>query len=150
VPYVEVSKLIRGPVESVYRLASDMEAYPRFMEDVLSVTVLERRDRATVTEWVTRLEGRILKWKELDEFDEANWRIRYRQLEGDLKKFEGEWVMRETPDGTQVTLTVDFELGIPMFAALLNPIAKLKVRQNCESMLEAMRRQVEEGGAGAP
>lgn len=142
-PKVEVSTLIRGPRAEVYKLASDMARFPEFMEDVDEVTVLERSGNETVTQWVTRLAGRRFAWKERDIFDDENFHIRYQQIEGDLKKFEGEWILEETPEGTKVTLTVDFEIGIPMFAGILEPIAKAKVRENAAAMLEGIRKQIE-------
>ena len=143
-PYVEVSKVIRGPRDAVYRLIRDMENFPEFMEDVISVKILERDETSTLSEWVTQLEGRRLTWKEREIFHDAEYRIEYHQVEGDLKKFEGEWILEQVPEGTRVTLTCEFELGIPMFAALLHPIARIKVRENVESMLEGIRRKVEE------
>lgn len=34
--------------------------------------------------------------------------ISYCQIEGDLKKFQGEWSLKKTASGTEITLTVDF------------------------------------------
>lgn len=63
--------------------------------------------------------------------------------EGDLAKFEGEWTITPVGSGARVRLTVDFELGIPMFASLLNPVATMMIRRNCEQMLAAIKRRVE-------
>ncbi|MGI5838253.1 MAG: type II toxin-antitoxin system RatA family toxin [bacterium] len=142
-PHVEASIEVKGPVTAVYDLAKNMERYPEFMKDVVSVKVIARDSASTITEWVTKLEGKTLKWKEKDMFDDAAKHIRYQQTEGDLKKFEGDWFFTPTPEGTKVTLTVDFEFGIPMVAALLHPIARIKVRENCEMMLQGIKQQVE-------
>jgi len=143
-PHVESSIVVKGSTEAVYALAKNMEGYPEFMKDVVSVKVIERDGNTTLTEWVTKLEGKTLKWKEKDTFDDAGKHIRYQQTEGDLKQFEGDWYFAETPEGTKVTLTVDFEFGIPMVAALLHPIAKIKVRENCEMMLQGIKQKVED------
>ncbi|MEW6661536.1 MAG: type II toxin-antitoxin system RatA family toxin [Bacillota bacterium] len=143
-PYIEVTKGIDATPEIVYDLAKDMESYPKFMESVEKVETLERGDGYTITKWHTKLQGRPVVWTERDVFDDVAKRIDYSLVQGDLKKFEGAWTFQPHGDGTQVKLTVDFELGIPMFAALLNPIAVMTVRQNCESMLEAMKKQLEQ------
>ena len=70
-------------------------------------------------------------------------RITYCQTEGDLKKMEGEWRLVPVSEGTEVSLLVDFEFGIPMIAGLLNPILKKKVRENSENMLTAVKAQIE-------
>lgn len=142
-PYVEVQAIIRAPRAQVYEVVKDMPSYPRFMPNLKKVEILERRPGATVTEWVGTVKGATLRWTELDEFDDENFRIHYRQLGGDLKKFEGDWILEETPEGTKVTLTVDFEIGIPMFATMLNPIARLVVRDNAEGMLKAVKERLE-------
>ncbi|MHB9146773.1 MAG: type II toxin-antitoxin system RatA family toxin [Symbiobacteriia bacterium] len=142
-PFVESSVVIKGTPQAVYALAKDMESYPEFMEDVVSIKVEERSPGRTVTAWHAKLQGKPMLWKEEDLFDDEKPHIRYQQVSGDLKKFEGDWSFDPTPDGTKVTLTVDFELGIPMFAAMLNPVAKLVVRSNVEMMLRGMKAKVE-------
>lgn len=144
-PFVEVHTVIRAPRQQVYEIIKDMPSYPKFMPNLKKVEVIERRPNATVTEWVSVVKGATLKWTELDEFDDANCRIHYHQLGGDLKKFEGDWILEETPEGTRVTLTVDFEIGIPMFATMLNPVARLVVRDNAEGMLRAVKERLEAG-----
>ncbi|MCL6451375.1 MAG: aromatase/cyclase [Acetobacteraceae bacterium] len=145
-PFVAVeSEPIRADRRKVYALACDMESFPSYMPDVKSVKVLERGPNWTVTEWVALLKGRTFRWKERDEFDPETPCIRYRLEEGDLKKFEGEWTFEAQGEETRVRLTVDFELGVPMIAALLNPVAKLAVRDNCAGMLAAIKARAEAG-----
>ncbi|GAX91086.1 type II toxin-antitoxin system RatA family toxin [Effusibacillus lacus] len=144
-PSVEIRETIRGRPEEVYELIRDMESYPRFMPSLNEVKVLERGDNWTITSWDTTLNGMSFKWRERDVFDHAGNRIRYEQVEGDLKKFEGEWIVEQEGEYTRVTLTVDFEFGVPMLSALLNPVAKVKLRQNGESMLKAIKHKFENG-----
>lgn len=143
-PYVEVNKVVKGDKKELYEIIKRMEDYPEFMKDVISVETLEKgNDNTTVTYWVTNVDGRKIKWKELDKFDNDNCHIAYKQIEGDLRKFEGEWILEDTPEGVKVTLTVDFDFGIPMIAPLLNPILKKKVKQNSESMLQSIKERME-------
>ncbi len=143
-PYVEVTRTVRVPRRRVWEVASDFASFPRFMPDVESLTILERGEGWEVSEWVARLQGRTIRWCERADFDPAAYRIRYRQTQGDLKKFEGEW--RFDPAGadgeeTLFTLTCEFEFGIPVLAALLNPVAARAIRSNLESMMEAIERE---------
>lgn len=143
-PVVEASVFIRGLPASAYAIAKRHEEFPRYMKDLDSVRTLSRLpDGSTVSEWVGRLQGKRMRWVERDQYDDANCRIRYQQTEGDLRKMEGEWSFTPEGDGTRGRLVVDFELGVPMFAGLLEPIAKLVVRSNSEAMLAAIKRQVE-------
>jgi ribosome-associated toxin RatA of RatAB toxin-antitoxin module len=142
-PYVEVALTVMAAAEDIYPILKEMDKYPEFMPDLVSVEVLERKDNTTVTKWVSNVDGRIIKWTELDVFDDAQKHIAYRQIEGDLKKFEGEWVLTPVDGGTEIKLTVDFEFGIPMISGLLNPILKKKVRANSENMLKAIKERLE-------
>ncbi len=142
-PYVEVVMSIGCEKEKIYPIIKDMEKYPAFMKDLVSVEVIDRTETTTTTKWVSNVDGKIIKWTELDTFDDETMHISYRQLEGDLKRFEGEWILTPTSDGTEIKLTVDFEFGIPMIAGLLNPILKKKVRENSENMLKAIKEKME-------
>lgn len=143
-PYVEVSEVVKADLRAAYEMAKDMEAYPKYMESVISVKVADRDANSTITEWEAKVKGATLKWREKDEFDDANCRIHYRQIGGDLKKFEGDWIFDTIGEGeTKITLTVDFEIGIPMFAAMLNPIASIVVKQNSQAMLRAIKEHLE-------
>lgn len=141
--YVERSILIQGPIERVYELAKDMEAYPDFMPDVESVKVIEREPHRTVTEWETSVDGTPILWTEEDRFDDENFVIDYQLIEGDLDKFEGQWRFVRSGSGTQVTLTVDYDFGIPELTNLIGPTLEQKVGENSEMMLEGMKRRIE-------
>lgn len=143
-PFVEVSEIVRADRRAAYEMAKDMESYPKYMESVVSVKVTERDGSTTVTDWAAKIKGAVLKWREKDEFDDENCRIHYRQIGGDLKKFEGDWIFETVGKGeTKIILTVDFEIGIPMFAAMLNPIASIVVKQNSQAMLKAIKEHLE-------
>ncbi|MBI3929731.1 MAG: aromatase/cyclase [Armatimonadetes bacterium] len=146
-PYVEKSILILGSREDIYAMAKDMESYPRFMPDVESVKVVSRESNRTVTEWVTNVDGTSFLWTEQDDFDDENFQIHYRLLEGDLDKFEGAWSFENADGGTRVTLAVDYDFGIPELANLIGPTLHEKVGENSEMMLQSMKRRIEEGVA---
>ncbi len=144
-PFVEVVISVDCNREKIYPILKNMEKYPEFMKDLVSVEILERTGHNTVSKWVSNVDGRVIKWTELDTFDDENMHIAYKQIEGDLKKFEGEWILTPLIEGTEIKLTVDFEFGIPMIAGLLNPILKKKVRDNSMNMLKAIKEKMELG-----
>ena len=141
--FVQSSILINSSPHEVYHLAKNMERYPEFMPDVEKVTVLERNGNRTLTEWVTSVEGIPVCWKEEDLFDDEAVVITYKLVEGDLDKFEGAWTFKDKGGATEVTLTVDFDFGMPTLAELLGPILKVKVQENSEMMLAGMKREIE-------
>ena len=142
--YVERNIVIGGPVEAVYELAKDMEGYPDFMPDVESVTVVSREGNTTITEWETSVDGTPILWTEKDVFDDKTHIITYQLIEGDLEKFEGKWSFQSKDGGTEVTLTVDYDFGIPELTNLIGPTLEQKVGENSEMMLQGMKKRIEE------
>ena len=142
-PFVEVSIIINSAPEDIYPIIKDMTKYPEFMPDLISVDLLESHGNTTVTRWVSNVDGKTIAWTELDTFDDNAMHISYKQLEGDLRKFEGDWSLTRLEMGTEIKLTVDFEFGVPMIAGLLNPILKKKVKDNSMNMLKAIKARLE-------
>lgn len=143
-PYVERSVLIAAEARRLYELAKEMESFPRYMPNVKEVTVIERSEGSTVTRWHVNIIGRDFRWTERDDFDEEKLLITYKQLEGDVKKFEGEWRFEEADDGkVRVVLSCDAELGVPMLNQMFNPVLKKALEMNVDKMLEAIKAQAE-------
>ena len=142
-PYVETSIVIAAPARVVYELAKEQERFPDFMPDVETVTVLERHPDRILTRWKTLVEEAPIEWIEEDRFNDADLRIDYKLLEGDLDKFEGSWTFSEGSDETHVKLGVDFDFGVPTLAELIGPTLERKVRENSDMMLAALKREAE-------
>ena len=142
-PCVETKIVINGDSKPIFEIIKNMEAYPSLMHVLVSVEILERGENTSVSHWVSNVDGRKIVWTERDTFYPEEMRFTFCQTEGDLKKMEGEWRLVPVSEGTEVSLLVDFEFGIPMIAGLLNPILKKKVRENSENMLTAVKAQIE-------
>lgn len=150
-PTVIETQTVSAPYAAVFGILSDMEAFPRFMKSVESVIVLERGEGYTVSQWKAHIRGGTFQWVERDEFYPQSGKIAYRQISGDLKTFQGCWRMVDRGTRTDVTLETEFEFGVPMLAALLNPVGKLALRENARAMLTAIGERVaesEKSGAG--
>jgi ribosome-associated toxin RatA of RatAB toxin-antitoxin module len=142
-PYLETRIVVDAPARAVYELAKDQERFPQFMPDVESVTVVERLPDRVITRWKTLVEEAPIEWIEEDLFDDARTRIDYKLLEGDLDTFEGAWTFVETEGRTHVTLSVDYDFGVPTLAELIGPTLHKKVLENSEMMLAALKREAE-------
>ena len=138
-PLVEVNEQLEVPAERVWGLVRDVEAYPRLMEPVRSLQVLEEGPDWVVTAWEVELKGSILKWTEHEQRDEERRRLTYHQIEGDLEQFDGYWQVTElTPEVTEAILIVRFEIGIPMLREMLDPVAERAIRENSRLMLRSL------------
>ena len=142
-PYVETTIVIDAPARDVYELAKEQDRFPEFMPDVESVTVLERDGERVLTHWKTLVEEAPIEWTEEDRFDDTALRVDYRLIEGDLDTFEGVWRFEDRAGDTFVTLGVEYDFGVPTLAELIGPTLHRKVRENCEMMLAALKREAE-------
>jgi ribosome-associated toxin RatA of RatAB toxin-antitoxin module len=136
---VEVTEVTPLPVELVWNVINDVESYPRLMEHVRSLTVLERGPDFRVVAWEVDLKGCTMRWVEREEIDPERYRIEYRQIKGDLAVFEGYWQLQRLPNQTcQTMLSVRFDIGIPMLSEMLNPVAERTIRDNSQKMLASL------------
>ncbi len=142
-PYVECTIDVAAPAAIVYELAKEQERFPEFMPDVETVVVLERHPDHVITRWKTLVEDAPIEWTENDRFDDANLRIDYALIEGDLDTFEGAWTFEQHGDVTRVVLSVEDAFGVPTLAELIGPTLEKKVRENSDMMLAALKAEAE-------
>ncbi len=146
-PRIESSVIINGDVEKTYALAKNVEAFPEFMPDVKSVTILERS--ADGKELVTEFVGIVkefkttIKWVEEDVWDDEAKTCRFKLRKGDFKSYSGVWTFEPVDEGTRYTSVIDFEYDIPMLGPLLKALVARKMQQNIDGMLRAIKAQVE-------
>lgn len=138
-PAVTVVDVIHANASQIFSFLSDMADFPRWMKNVIAVDILEKGDNFTISSWDTRLQGARFQWVERDEFFPDEGRIVFSQTRGDLKRFEGYWLVKPLPEiQTEVTLVTEFEFGIPMLQNLLNPIARVAIRENARAMIRSI------------
>ena len=141
-PDVDLELEIRAPVERVWEVLVDIERYPASMGNVRWVKLVSV-DSPTLrhSAWSVTLKGAILEWEEREELDPVARTMEFHQISGDLEVFDGVWKLVSTGDeSTSVSLTVTFEIGIPLLADMLNPIAQKSLRENCTEMLFGIER----------
>ncbi|WP_441248382.1 type II toxin-antitoxin system RatA family toxin [Kitasatospora sp. McL0602] len=142
-PRVDVRLPIAVPPDTVWAAVVDVESYPHSMTSVDSVQITEQADaRHRTTAWSVRLQGSVLRWTEAEVIDPVARRFDFRQLTGDLGEFAGHWAVEEAPGGSTVALHVEFDIGIPLLAEMLNPVAATALRENAEEMLADLRRRL--------
>ncbi|MEV4616821.1 SRPBCC family protein [Kitasatospora sp. NPDC049258] len=143
-PRVDVELRIAAPPAAAWAAVVDVESYPHCMESVDSVVVTERADdRHRTTAWAVRLRGSVLRWTEADRLDPVARRFDFHQLDGDLGQFVGHWAVGAAPGGgSTVALHVDFDIGIPLLADMLNPVAAEALAENAAQMLAALEQRL--------
>lgn len=139
-PSVSLDLEILAPAERAWDAVVDIESYPDSMTNVRWVKILERIDETTRhCAWSVVLKGSILEWVEIETLDPDAMTMTFHQLSGDLAIFDGGWGVEETSSTTcRVTFAATFEIGIPLLADMLNPVAQRSLRENCIEMLRGV------------
>lgn len=130
----------------------DIASYPEFMPQVLAIDVLQQDslEEAIVrrSAWTVLFNGSELKWVQQDRIYEDREEIQYEQIEGDLAVWRGRTRLLEGSVGPIVRYEIEFDLGVPALAAMLDPLAERAVRANCEQMLAALVERTRAVGSG--
>src|SRR2546428_11707411 len=129
---VAATGFIRAPLDRVYALAKDVEAFPSFMPDVESIRVLQRDGSRTVTEWVGVVQGRRMRWVEDDDWDDVRHVCTFRQREGDFTRYEGTWTFAAVGQGAGTTLGGGFELEAPLAGGPPSDLLEGLLREDLE------------------
>jgi len=147
VPTVRIDQDIRAPIERVWDALLDIESYAESMETVRWARLVGADDaQVRRVEWSVLLKGSILEWEEEEQLDPKAHRVVFRQLRGDLEFFDGYWTLEALgPGATRANFEVEFEIGIPMLAEMLNPVAQRSLEENCAQMLRDFEHSVAGG-----
>jgi len=127
--------------EDVWPTLVDFARYPDLMEDVISVEVLEDDGQRMLSSWQVLLNGSEFTWTERDVLD-APKKIAFEQTDGDLEVWRGAWELDMSSGSLVARLTVEFDIGIPSMAEILDPIGERAIRANSVQMLDAVRANV--------
>lgn len=138
-PLVEETIEIDIDPSDLFPIISDFEKYPEIMESVEQVNILERGEGYTISEWTTKVEGRVIKWTEKDYFKPSENRIDFELIKGDVKSYGGFWQLENDGSTTKVTFSINFRLGVPMFETVIHPILAKKLRENMKQMLADLK-----------
>lgn len=146
---VELELIIHAPVERVYAVAREVEAFPQFMPDVKSVSILEKSEDGsrTLTEWVAYASQLRLqvRWTEEDIWNDTEHTCHFRQVKGDYDRMEGVWRFEPHPEGTRFYCELDYELHVPLLGPIVQKVVHHLVVQNLKGIMDGIKRRAEAG-----
>lgn len=152
--HVETEAILKGKIrkEFAWNIISDYSRYPKIMENVDNVEILERSGNEGKSEWFVTIEEAPLTWIEKDYFNLDNFEIRFESIDGDFDNLNGYWKVEDLGgDGIKLSFGIDYNLGIPVIEEVLGSILKDKMKKNIDSMIHAIKEeltksQIEERG----
>ena len=145
-PIVTAVVDVNAPLDCVFAIARNIEAFPEFMPDVQEVTILEQREDGWQTSrWVGIVKEfkRTINWIEEDYWDEGNHVCTFKQQEGDFALYQGTWSFVESNGSTHIELELEYEYDVPLIGNLIKNLLKRKMQENCDNMLTAIKAEAE-------
>lgn len=143
-PEVSLDMDIRAPMDTVWAAVLDIERYPELMANIVS-TEIEEWETPVIrrAKWGMIVKGATLVWHDREQISHEAHTVAFEQVSGDLEFFEGAWELwlGDDPGRTHVKLRISFEIGIPLLADMLNPVAQRALYHNCREMLEGVEAQ---------
>jgi ribosome-associated toxin RatA of RatAB toxin-antitoxin module len=141
-PEVAFELDIQAPAARVWEVVTAIERYPDSMDSVRWVKIIDGTDPlARRSGWSVLLKGSILEWEEVEKLDPDNLVMAFHQVAGDMETFDGAWRVTPIDEArTNVKLDLAFEIGIPLLADMLNPVAERSLRANSREMLLGIER----------
>lgn len=143
-PIIQLSTIIRNNKrQAVYNLLKDMQRFPIFMRYVKDIYIIEKKGNKLITFWRVSIDCADIFWKEEDIFNDKQMNLKFRMIEGDYSKYEGEWSLEDISEDTRIILYANFDWGVPAFEKLVGDILKKKARDALRSMLNAIKKELE-------
>lgn len=146
-PRIEIALDVDASAQKVYEVARRVEEFPSFMDDLQSLTVLERSPdgNRTLTEWVgiIREFKMTVKWVQEDLWDPEQRRDDFRLVRGDLDSMAGYWQFSDTPTGSRFESALDYEYNVPLVGPMIKAIIKKKMTANLDAQMRAIKARAE-------
>lgn len=127
-------------IEKVFKVLTDFESYPSFMDGVSKVEVTKRNGNNVEAQYSLNI---IKKFSyTMNHVVEEPNKISWSFISGDLfKKSDGSWTLKDLGNGqTEVTyeVDIDFKVMVP------GMVSKKLVSSNLPSMLKAVQKKAQE------
>lgn len=108
---------IEAPLERIWDVLTDFEAYPRWARDLKEASVLQRDEegRALLVRFRAAAMGRSTTYTLAYDWDDAPGRLPWKLVSGDIQRvLDGAYEFTETDSGTDVTYHLRVDLAIPL------------------------------------
>lgn len=124
--------------ETVYKTLSNFSAYPDLCESIRRIDIQPMEHNEALSDWEVDFHSGVLRWQELDVFDPINLIICFRQTTGDIEHFSGSWQISDVEQGASIAFRSRFDIGLPMLADMLDPIAWQALRDNIGGIIHGL------------
>jgi ribosome-associated toxin RatA of RatAB toxin-antitoxin module len=113
---------IDAPLDAVFALARDIEAWPRLLSSYRWCRVLERAPSRVVFAMGGWVRGWPARWTAVQEAHPADGRIRFEHVRGITRGMEVEWRLTTRGQGVEVEIVHDLTMRWPLIGRLVGDL----------------------------
>lgn len=139
---IRLSRLIRSDPASILRCIQAIGDFSKFMPNVRESRVIQKGLGWFKTQWAVEIDGIPIRWVEEETIDFFKPAVRFRALQGDIPKFDGEWTFKPVPGGTEVVIEARIGLNLPMMGEFIAPVLRDKITTNFALMLDGLNNRL--------
>ncbi|HEV8490087.1 MAG TPA: SRPBCC family protein [Candidatus Limnocylindrales bacterium] len=149
---------VAAPPELVFRLAHDVERWPRLLPHYVAVRVVERPpDGSLVAEFVARRPlmpvlglGLPVAWRSRTWNEPESHRLRFVHRGGATNGMDVTWRIEPTATGCRVSIDHDFRPRVPGWAALVDRLFTRPIAGQTLATFRDLAEAVDETNKSAP
>lgn len=141
--YSEDSVVIKAELPEVFAVTAEIEKYGDFIPSYKGVKVLSRGDNTMTLKRTARIAGIKMNWTS-EAVIKENEAILFDQIGGPLKGMHTEWRLKAVEEGTQVNISHDLTLNIPVIGRVLEKIIyNFIIKDIAHTILINMKEKIE-------
>lgn len=133
---IKASRVINAEKWRILRMLTHVEDFPKYMPNIKEAMLLKKDKNKFRTRWRVQIDNVPISWVEEDVLEFPQYKISFRELEGDLSYLSGSWKLSDHPEGTLVEVEVKFSVGVPAIEQFAEPYIARIMQKNFESILE--------------
>lgn len=133
---IQISRTLQVDPARAFDVVYDVESFPAFMPSVTQAQVISSDGACKVVRWEMVIDGAPLDWTEEIRYDREQMTADFKALDGVFLHFDGSWRVRAGANGTELEVSVLYDLGLPEIEEIIGPILDQRLRQNLDAMLE--------------
>ncbi len=139
---IEFSVIVQEDRKKVYEFLKNIEQFPSFMENVKEIKVLKKYPNKLITTWNIEIDGANILWQEEDIFNDKNFSVKFRMLEGDYNKYEGNWTLTSIDNKTRISIYINIDWGAPAFTKFVEHTLERKAKRAIKGMVIAFKKKI--------
>jgi ribosome-associated toxin RatA of RatAB toxin-antitoxin module len=132
---IQIAKTLDVDPHRAFDVVYDVESFPTFMPSVTTAEVISSDGARKVVKWEMLIDGAPLDWTEDIRYDRERLTADFKALDGVFLHFDGTWRVRAGDNGTELAVSVFYDLGLPEIEEIIGPILDERLRQNLDAML---------------